>query len=205
MRRRRQLWFEHAPLGLCCRIPPRRARRGRSNLYCSLPPRATPLASRATGWKYQMLVKMASLECTTSRSPSTARRRAEEDGNAPSSPGSWSTVLNNTLTTPASSQSTKVKTVDTPSGPREEKLILGCYVDDLFCAYSHDDQHSLYHQFTTALQGSWDVEDEGEVHDLLNVEIKRDGNVISMKQTSYIERRNVCLRITQKREEINRK
>jgi hypothetical protein len=59
------------------------------------------------------------------------------------------------------------KAVDTPSGPREEKLILGCYVDDLFCAYSHDDRHSLYHQFTTALQGSWDVEDEGEVHDLL--------------------------------------
>ena len=80
------------------------------------------------------------------------------------------------------------KAVDTPSGPREEKLILGCYVDDLFCAYSHDDQYSLYHQFTTALKDEWDVEDEGEVHDLLNVEIKRDGNVISMKQTSYIER-----------------
>ena len=79
-------------------------------------------------------------------------------------------------------------TVDTPSGPRQEKLIIGCYVDDLFCAYSHDDKYSLYHKFTAALQESWDVEDEGDVHDLLNVEIHREGNVVSLKQTSYIER-----------------
>jgi hypothetical protein len=79
-------------------------------------------------------------------------------------------------------------TVDTPSGPREEKLIIGCYVDDLFCAYSHDDEYSLYHKFTSELAEAWDVEDEGDVHDLLNVEIQREGNVVSLKQTGYIER-----------------
>jgi hypothetical protein len=30
---------------------------------------------------------------------------------------------------------------DTVETPREEKLIIGCYVDDLFCAYSHDDKY----------------------------------------------------------------
>ena len=33
----------------------------------------------------------------------------------------------------------KVVTHDTPHGPREERLLLGCYVDDLFAAYTHDD------------------------------------------------------------------
>eukprot|EP00966_Prymnesium_polylepis_P178524 4134535-Prymnesium_polylepis.1 len=43
-------------------------------------------------------------------------------------------------------------TTDGPAGTRlHEKLILGCYVDDLFTAYSHDDEQSLYHTFTTAL------------------------------------------------------
>ena len=46
----------------------------------------------------------------------------------------------------------------------------------------------MYHEFTTKLQESWDVEDEGDVHDLLNVEIHREGNVVSLKQTGYIER-----------------
>ena len=65
----------------------------------------------------------------------------------------------------------KVETRTTPQGPREERLILGCYVDDLFTAYTHDDEHSLYHDFTRALQKRWEVEDEGVVKDLLAVEI----------------------------------
>ena len=79
-------------------------------------------------------------------------------------------------------------TTDGPAGKRQEKLILGCYVDDLFTAYSHDDEQSLYHTFTTALQSSWDVEDEGPVSDLLNVEIERTDNCISLRQTTYIDR-----------------
>ena len=36
----------------------------------------------------------------------------------------------------------------TPSGPREETLIIGFYIDDLFTIYSHDDEHSIYHSFS---------------------------------------------------------
>ena len=83
---------------------------------------------------------------------------------------------------------TIMRSVDTPDGKRDEKLILGCYVDDLCAAYSHDDEHSLYHHFTKSLTDRWEVEDEGEVSDLLNVEIERRGNCVLMHQCSYIER-----------------
>ena len=66
--------------------------------------------------------------------------------------------------------------------------MLGCYVDDLFTLYSHDDEHSLYHSFTQALQTRWGVEDEGEVTDLLNVEISREDDCVVLRQTGYIER-----------------
>ena len=81
------------------------------------------------------------------------------------------------------------KSVDTPSGPREEVLIVGCYVDDLFVLSSHRDEHSLYSQFTTSLAKDWDVEDEGAVNDLLSVQISReeDGHVL-LRQTAYIDK-----------------
>eukprot|EP00965_Chrysotila_dentata_P112032 3704626-Pleurochrysis_carterae.AAC.1 len=44
---------------------------------------------------------------------------------------------------------------DTP-----QKLIIGCYVDDLFVLYSDDGPSSLYSAFTTALASRWNVEDE---------------------------------------------
>eukprot|EP00966_Prymnesium_polylepis_P194985 4519859-Prymnesium_polylepis.1 len=81
-----------------------------------------------------------------------------------------------------------MKDTDGPAGKRSEKLVIGCYADGLFAAYSHDDEPSLYHEFMTALQSSWDVEDEGPVSDLLNVEIERSDNCVSLRQTSYIER-----------------
>ena len=83
----------------------------------------------------------------------------------------------------------KRATVQTPSGPREETLIIGCYVDDLFTLYSHDDEHSLYHSFTERLTANWKVEDEGPIADLLNIEIARtkDGKV-KLSQASYIEK-----------------
>ena len=76
----------------------------------------------------------------------------------------------------------------TPDGPRTETLIIGVYVDDLFVISSHNDEHSLYHSFTTNLQQKWQVEDEGEIHDLLNVEITRDGDDVILKQSQYIEK-----------------
>ena len=80
------------------------------------------------------------------------------------------------------------RTVQTPNGPRKDVLIVGCYVDDLFILYNSDDEYSLYHQFTSALQKRWDVDDEGPVSDLLNIEIHRDGDKVLLRQTSYIEK-----------------
>ena len=51
------------------------------------------------------------------------------------------------------------------------RLIVGVYVDDCFVLYSHDDQHSLYQRFTSDLQSRWKVDDEGDVSDLLGIEI----------------------------------
>ena len=80
------------------------------------------------------------------------------------------------------------ETVTTPTGPREDTLIVGCYVDDLFILYNSSDEHSLYHRFTSDLQQRWSVEDEGEVSDLLNVEIHRVDGGVELRQTSYIEK-----------------
>ena len=56
----------------------------------------------------------------------------------------------------------------------------------MISTHEHDDESSLYHSFTSDLQSSWDVEDEGEVRDLLNVEITRDGKDVILRQTNYI-------------------
>jgi hypothetical protein len=79
-------------------------------------------------------------------------------------------------------------TVNTPDGPRSEVLLVGCYVDDLFILASHTDEHSLYHRFTNDLQARWEVEDEGEVSDLLNVEISTEGGDVVLRQTGYIDK-----------------
>ena len=77
--------------------------------------------------------------------------------------------------------------VSTPSGKRDERLVVGVYVDDLCVAYSHDDKHSLFHQFTEALQ-QWNVEDEGELTDLLGIDFSNSGGVVSLQQSAYISR-----------------
>ena len=61
-------------------------------------------------------------------------------------------------------------------------------MDDLFILYSHDDEFSLYNQFTVAMKNKWEVEDEGPVADLLNVEIERVDDSIVLKQTAYIDK-----------------
>ena len=66
--------------------------------------------------------------------------------------------------------------------------MIGCYVDDLFVLYSHDDEYSLYSQFTRALQERWEVDDEGPVSDLLNIEIHQEGSKVTLRQTGYIEK-----------------
>ena len=78
--------------------------------------------------------------------------------------------------------------VSTPSGPRDEVLLLGIYVDDIFANSSHDDEHSLYAQFFGALSDEWDVEDEGEVEDLFSIEIHIEGQCVVLRQRAYIEK-----------------
>eukprot|EP00965_Chrysotila_dentata_P016299 538880-Pleurochrysis_carterae.AAC.1 len=68
-----------------------------------------------------------------------------------------------------------------------DKLVVGCYVDDLFVLYSSDDSGSLYSEFSAALVERWRVEDEGEVSDLLNVDITVEGNDVVLRQASYIQ------------------
>ena len=79
-------------------------------------------------------------------------------------------------------------TVSTASGPRDEVLMVGCYVDDLFVLSSHTDEDSLYHRFTTDLSARWDVEDEGDVTDLLSVEIERTSEHVTLRQSAYISK-----------------
>ena len=78
--------------------------------------------------------------------------------------------------------------IETPSGKRVERLIVGVYVDDLCILYSHSDEHSLYHKFTTDLKQRWAVEDEGDVSDLLGIDIAVSGGNVCLTQANYINR-----------------
>ena len=79
--------------------------------------------------------------------------------------------------------------VDTSNGPREDTLIVGCYIDDLYVVYNSSDAVSLYTKFVLDLQSRWSVEDEGEeVSDLLNVEITRVDGGVELRQTNYINK-----------------
>eukprot|EP00965_Chrysotila_dentata_P073677 2434000-Pleurochrysis_carterae.AAC.1 len=69
----------------------------------------------------------------------------------------------------------------------DEQLILGCYVDDLFVLHRDSSAGSLYASFTDALSTRWNVEDEGPVSDLLNVEIHRAAHHVTFSQASYIQ------------------
>eukprot|EP00965_Chrysotila_dentata_P052495 1741938-Pleurochrysis_carterae.AAC.1 len=57
-----------------------------------------------------------------------------------------------------------------------QTIILGCYVEDLFVLYADDSPESLYTSFTTDLSSRWNVEDEGPVSDLLNIDIATDAD-----------------------------
>ena len=81
-----------------------------------------------------------------------------------------------------------VDTVQTPDGPREERLIIGVYVDDLCTCASHTDEYSLYAKFTADLKQRWAVEDEGPCSDLLGIEITQTNEHTTLTQRGYIER-----------------
>eukprot|EP00965_Chrysotila_dentata_P166268 5489172-Pleurochrysis_carterae.AAC.3 len=66
------------------------------------------------------------------------------------------------------------------------KLTLGCYVDNLLTLYTHDGAKSLYSKFIDALTQRWNVEDEGPITDLLNVDIVADDDSVRVTQQKYI-------------------
>ena len=69
----------------------------------------------------------------------------------------------------------------------EEKLYVGCYVDDLGDRVRLGRRGQPLHDFTQALQ-AWQVEDEGEMHDLLGVEFSNVDGVVELKQSAYISK-----------------
>ena len=52
-------------------------------------------------------------------------------------------------------------------------------------AYTFDDEHSLYALFAKELQSRWNVEDEGDVHDLLGIEFRFEGKTVTLHQNAY--------------------
>ena len=87
-----------------------------------------------------------------------------------------------------------VPIVPPPSG---ETFACGVYVDNLQLVHSAVlddngdavDKNSLYHKFTTALRTEWNVVDEGEMEDLLAIQVRKetDGS-ITLHQEKYIEK-----------------
>jgi hypothetical protein len=69
----------------------------------------------------------------------------------------------------------------------EDRLIVGVYVDDLACAFSSDAPGSLYSEFVSSL-AEWNVEDEGDLADLLGVDFSVSDSRVSLKQTNYIDK-----------------
>jgi len=72
-----------------------------------------------------------------------------------------------------------------------ERLILGVYVDNLQVIHSADasDDSSQYVTFMTNITRDWDVEDEGEMVDLLGIEIRHNPNgSITLHMKKYVEK-----------------
>jgi len=72
-----------------------------------------------------------------------------------------------------------------------ERLVLGVYVDNLQIVHSAqiDDESSKLYSFMKAIQSDWDVEDEGEMVDLLGIEIVHHPNgSITLHQGAYIHK-----------------
>ena len=70
---------------------------------------------------------------------------------------------------------------------RNETILLGCYVDDLLICTSHTDAPSRFRTFVISLQKDWEIDDEGEAVDLLNVHFIRTDTGIMLHQRPYIE------------------
>ena len=61
-------------------------------------------------------------------------------------------------------------------------------MDDLTTVYSHDNELSLFCHFEKALMQRFNVEDEGDLTDLLGIEFTRHESAVEIRQTAYIEK-----------------
>ena len=73
-------------------------------------------------------------------------------------------------------------------GAITDELIVGCYVDDLCVCYNSDGSGSLYAEFVEALESRFEVEDEGQLSDLLGIEFEFADGYVKLHQRAYIER-----------------
>ena len=70
-----------------------------------------------------------------------------------------------------------------------QRLMIGVYVDDLcVCHGSSSAAKSDYDSFISALNSRWEIDDEGELTDLLGVEFEFNGADVKLHQSQYIEK-----------------
>ena len=72
-------------------------------------------------------------------------------GSAPSSPTSSVTASPSPSPTPGALRLHPARDRPDAEWPAQGDFVIGCYVDDLFTLFSHDDEHSIYHSFTSRL------------------------------------------------------
>ena len=69
----------------------------------------------------------------------------------------------------------------------KDLILLGCYVDDLLICTNNTSKDSLFCHFVSSLRERWEIDDEGEAVDLLNVHFARSEKGIMLHQRPYIE------------------
>ena len=102
---------------------------------------------------------------------------------------SWNSTLNEWLIDPAKGGFTRCTADPCIYVKREEDgrtIICACYVDDLTCA-SNDPAYR--DAFVSKLAGSFNITDEGELADIVNVQVKPNADgTITLHQQAYIEK-----------------
>ena len=69
----------------------------------------------------------------------------------------------------------------------DQLLLIGCYVDDLLICTSHTDEGSVFKRLVNSLKQDWEIDDEGEAVDLLNVHFTKTDSGVLLHQRPYIE------------------
>ena len=67
-------------------------------------------------------------------------------------------------------------------------LFIGVNVDNVIAVHGCTDAGSLYHKFHERLHTGWTAEDEGELSNILNVNITTEGTDVLLNQAAYIKK-----------------